>query len=94
METAGPDRPASEPRYELLEGEQWRGGYATRRAAMADAERLAAKRGQTVHWARLSEAAVVGIPQPARGHAAFTVRVRASAPRRPNDPDGRAGPAD
>ena len=70
--------------YELLEGAAWRGDYASRRAAMADAELLAAKRGQTVAWARVSETATVGLPHPAGDCEAFTVRARApgASPRR------------
>jgi hypothetical protein len=61
-------------KFELLEGTAWRGDYATRRAAMADAELIAAKRGQTLAWVKVSEMVHVGIPHPGEGHDAFTVR--------------------
>jgi len=60
--------------YELLEGAESRGVYPTRHAAMAEAERIAAARGQTVLWVLLTEAAMVGTPQPSSGREAFTVR--------------------
>jgi hypothetical protein len=62
-------------KFELLEGDEWRGDYPARRAAMADAELIAAKRGQALTWVKLSETATVGTPHPAEGHAAFTVRL-------------------
>jgi len=82
--TGSAERGTTRPRYELLEGDVWRGDYATRRAAMAEAELLAAERGQTINWVRLSEAATIGTPRPAGGDAAFTVRVRADASRLPD----------
>jgi len=62
-------------KFELLEGDEWRGDYPARRAAMADAELIAAKRGQALTWVKLSETATVGTPHRAEGHAAFTVRL-------------------
>ena len=67
-------------RCELFEGERWLGDYPNRLAAMADAELLAAKRGQTLAWGRLSEDSVVGTPHPAGERPPFTVRTR-PAPR-------------
>ena len=63
-------------RFELLDGPDWRGDYATRRAAMADAELIAAKRGQTVTWARDEGRGTVGNPVPLNGTEPFTIRAR------------------
>ena len=65
--------------YELLEGEKWRGNYGTRRAAMADAELLAAKRGQTVRWARIDGGATAGFPEPPGEASPYTIRVAADS---------------
>ena len=73
-------------RFELLEGTNWRGDYATRRAAMADAELIAAKRGQALAWGRDPGRATVGRPVPTDGtQAPFVVRPRDGTPW------GRAG---
>ena len=64
----------SRARYELLEGAETLGVYPTRQAAMAEAERIAGTRRQTVLWVRLTEEATVGTAQPASGREAFTVR--------------------
>ena len=63
-------------RFELLQGEDWRGDYPTRRAAMADAELIAAKHGQAVEWARDDNRDTIGALLPGAGTSAFTVRVR------------------
>jgi hypothetical protein len=59
-------------RIELLEGEASCGDFATRRMAMAEAELLAAKRGQSVRWRRPRPGVLVGVPWPGRG-SVFTV---------------------
>ena len=69
-------------RFELLDGSEWRGNYATRRAAMADAELFAAKRGHQVRWARTDSGDTVGHANAAAADAVpndlpFTVRERA-----------------
>ena len=69
-------------RFELLDGSEWRGNYATRRAAMADAELIAAKRGHQVRWARTESGDTVGhadaVPADAvPNDSPFTVRERA-----------------
>jgi len=69
-------------RFELLDGPDWRGDYATRRAAMADAELIAAKRGQIVRWARDDTRGTVGSPVPTNGSATFTIRARSARPSR------------
>ena len=62
--------------FELLEGEEWRGEYRTRRAAMADAELMAAERGRSLRWVRVDEdgRTSVGLPQPGADHPPFTLR--------------------
>jgi hypothetical protein len=85
-ELTRPEHPAPSLRYELLEGEEWRGDYPTRRAAMADAERIAAGRGQTLNWVRLSETAAMGMPHPAEEQPPFTVRPRPGTTRGPESP--------
>jgi len=71
-------------RIELLEGETSCGVFSTRRMAMADAEILAAKRGQFIRWARHGRGVLVGVPSPGRGSAVFTViSVRSKPPSRP-----------
>ncbi len=67
-------------KFELLEGTAWRGDYATRRGAMADAELIAAKRGQTLTWVKVSEMVHVGIPHPGEGQAPFRVRTLPGVP--------------
>ena len=62
-------------RFELIEGGEWRGDYPTRHGAMADAELIAAKRGQTLTWTKLSETTQVGAPHPAEEQAGFIVRL-------------------
>jgi hypothetical protein len=64
-------------RFELLDGTEWRGNYATRRAAMADAELIAAKRGHQVRWARSESGETIGHPATAPTECPFTVRERA-----------------
>jgi len=64
-------------RFELLDGSEWRGNYATRRAAMADAELFAAKRGHQVRWARTESGDTVGHADAAPNDSPFTVRERA-----------------
>ena len=83
-------------RFELMEGGDWRGEYSTRRAAMADAEMFAAKRGQTVRWGSDSSRGVtIGVRDPAADSVPFTIRhaggVRWSRAVRPGltrGPDG------
>ena len=65
--------------FELLEGEKWRGNYGTRRAAMADAELLAAKRGQTVRWVRIDGGATAGFREPPSEASQFTIRAAADS---------------
>lgn len=68
-------------RFELMEGEAWRGDYSTRRAAMADAELFAAKRGQRVRWQRdHADATTIGYGQPAADCLPFTIRHLAAVP--------------
>jgi hypothetical protein len=62
-------------KFELLEGEEWRGDYPMRRAAMSHAELIAAKRGQAITWVKASETATVGTPHPGEELAVFTVRL-------------------
>ena len=64
-------------RFELFDGSEWRGNYATRRAAMADAELFAAKRGHQVRWARTETGETVGHPHDVPSDSPFTVRERA-----------------
>ena len=61
-------------RFELLEGEALCGVFTMRRTAMADAELLAAKRGQRIRWGRPRDGVMTGERDPARGDAPFTVR--------------------
>ena len=65
-------------RFELLEGDEWRGDYGTRRAAIADAELIAATRGATLRWVHIDDdgRASVGLPAPAADHPPFTLRTR------------------
>ena len=62
-------------KFELLEGAEWRGDYPTRRAAMSDAELIAAKREQALTWVNVSDTATGGTPHPPERHAGFTVRL-------------------
>src|SRR4051812_9304053 len=64
-------------RFELFEGSDWRGDYATRRAAMADAELIAAKHGCCVTWTSSGRGATTGRPAPAGDSAEFSIRPRA-----------------
>jgi hypothetical protein len=64
-------------RFELFDGAEWRGNYATRRAAMADAELFAAKRGHQVRWARSESGETIGHPDAVSSGCSFTVRERA-----------------
>ena len=64
-------------RFELFDGSEWRGNYATRRAAMADAELIAAKRGHQVRWARTETGETIGHAGAVPTDSPFTVRERA-----------------
>jgi hypothetical protein len=67
-------------RFELFDGERLYGVFPSRRFAMADAELLAAKRGQRVHWSRSADGEIVGELDPVRSDLPFTVQPVAGAP--------------